>query len=58
MFTKVKKILGSVRFWIIALTAVLAVLNGADVIPTIEAALAAVVGVGSLDSFGTKLSGR
>ncbi len=56
MVTKITAILGSVRFWIIVLTAVLGVLNGAPVIETIQIALAAIVGLGTLDSVAIKSS--
>lgn len=57
MMQKIIPILGSVRFWIIVLTAVLAILNGQPVIETIQVALAAVVAVGSLDSAARKIGG-
>lgn len=58
MASKVFKILGSVRFWIIVLTAALAVLNGAPLVETVQVALAAVVGVGTLDSVASKIGGK
>lgn len=58
MLKKVLNIMSSVRFWIIVLTAILALLNGADFIPTVQYALSAVVALGSLDSFGKKLAGK
>lgn len=58
MLKKIGALLSSVRFWIIVLTGVIAVLNGADPAQTIELSLAAVVGVGSLDSFGKKIAGN
>lgn len=58
MSSKILKILGSVRFWIIVLTAVLAVLNGQPVIETVQVALAAVVALGTVDSAALRLSGK
>lgn len=57
MLTKIGDILGSVRFWIIVLTAVLAVLNGQPVIETVQVALAAVATLGTLDGVASRLSG-
>jgi len=61
--TKIKELFGSIRFWLVTLTAVVAVLQGyvtnevfiiADILTTIEIWLGAVVGVGTLDSIATK----
>ncbi len=56
MIEKIKTLFTSVRFWIIILTAVLAILNGQPLIETVQVALIAVVGIGSVDSFALKLS--
>ncbi len=58
MIEKIKALVGSVRFWIVVLTAILAVLNGQPVIETVQVALIAVVGIGSVDSFALKLSSK
>lgn len=57
MLQKLLPILGSVRFWIIVLTAVLAILNGQPVIETIQVALAAVVALGTFDSIASRAAG-
>lgn len=62
MIDKLKAILGSVRFWIVTLTAVLALLqavaNGSFTLDvafnTAQVWLAAVVGIGTLDSVAVK----
>lgn len=58
MEKKVLHLLGSVRVWIIALTAMLAVLNGNPMVETIQAALMAIVALGSADSVATKFGGK
>jgi len=58
MLEKVLNILGSVRFWIVTLTAVVGVLNGQDVSTVVQVWLAAVAGLGTLDSVATKFSGN
>lgn len=58
MSAKIFAILGSVRFWIIVLTAALGILNGAPVIETIQTALAAVVALGTFDSIALKVGGQ
>ncbi len=57
MLTKLGCLFDSLRFWIVVLTAALAILNGQPVIETIQIALAAVVGIGTLDSVATKVGG-
>jgi hypothetical protein len=57
MPAKILAIVGSVRFWIIVLTAVLAVLNGQPVIETIQVALGAVVALGTFDSIASRAAG-
>lgn len=63
MQTKLRNLLGSLRFWIVTVVAILAVLqsaeaNGAfvliDVLETAQVWLIAVVGIGTLDSVATK----
>lgn len=57
MASKIGALVGSVRFWIIVLTAALAILNGQPLIETIQVALGAVVGVGTLDSVASRIGG-
>jgi len=61
--TKIKTLVSSIRFWLVTLTAVVAVLQGyvdnnvfiiADILVVIEVWLGAVVGIGTLDSIATK----
>lgn len=62
IFKKVGVILGSVRFWIVSLTAVVAILEGlvagtltsTFVFDTVQIWLAAIVTIGTLDSVATK----
>lgn len=62
MVQKIKAILGSIRFWILTLTGVVAVLSSITdgtaslqvVFDIIEKWLIAVVGLGTLDSVATK----
>lgn len=58
MTEKVLDILASVRFWIITLTAVVAVLDGNAVLTVVQAWLAAVAAIGTLDSVATKIGGN
>lgn len=66
MVDKLKAILGSVRFWIVTLTAVLAVLEAIVggtltmqlVFDTAQIWLAAVVGIGTLDSVAERIGGK
>jgi len=58
MIQKIKGILGSVRFWIVTLTAVVGILNGQDVSTVIQVWLGAVATLGTLDSVATKFSGK
>jgi len=58
MISKVVALLGSVRFWIVTLTAVISVLNGAPVLETFQVWAAAVVGIGTLDSVATKIASK
>lgn len=65
MLSKIKKILGSVRFWIITLTAItgmltLVELHGflvSDLMGVITTWLGTVAGVGTLDSIAQNISG-
>jgi len=62
LFTKVKEILGSIRFWIMTLTAIVALLEAwaGDVLDlsfmfkTIEIWLGAIVALGTFDSVASK----
>lgn len=56
MANKVIVLLGSVRFWILTLTAIVAVLDGQELLTVIQVWLAAVAAVGTLDSIATKFS--
>lgn len=58
MIQKIGQLAGSVRFWIVVLSAIVAVLNGSPLLDTIQVALAAVVGIGTLDSVGKSFAGR
>ena len=55
---KLFAILGSVRFWIITLTAVVAILDGNAIMTVIQAWLAAVAAIGTLDSVAKKIGGN
>lgn len=57
MIDKIKALLGSVRFWIIILTAALAILNGQPVIETIQVALGAIAALGTFDGIASRLAG-
>lgn len=57
MQAKIAGLLGSVRFWIIVVTAVLALLNGMPLIETIQVALAAIVALGTADSVASRIGG-
>jgi len=58
MSSKILALLGSIRFWILTLTAVLAVLQGASLIDTVQIWGVAVAGVGTLDSVASKIGGK
>ena len=59
MQDKLKALLGSVRFWIVTLTAVVAVLEGwgdmAIVLDVFKVYLLTVAGIGTLDSIAQKV---
>ena len=57
MSKKIVDILGSVRFWIVTLIAVTSVLQGADLVDTIQIWLGAIATLGTLDSIALKSSG-
>lgn len=57
MTNKVLSILTSVRFWVITLTAVIAVLDGNAVLTVIQVWLASVAAIGTLDSVALKIGG-
>lgn len=57
MGQKVMAILGSVRFYIITLSAIVAILSGQPALTVIEVWLAAVAGIGTLDSVASKIGG-
>lgn len=63
MVDKIKALLGSIRFWIVTLTAVVAILEGyvdagafvfVDALEIFKVWLATVAGLGTLDSVATK----
>lgn len=58
MKDKIVGILSSVRFWIVTLTAVVGVLNGQDVVTVVQVWLAAVAGLGTLDSVASRIGGK
>lgn len=66
MVKKLKAILGSVRFWIVTLTAVIAVLelavsgtfSLAEVMGIVQVWLGVVAGIGTLDSVGKSFAGK
>jgi hypothetical protein len=58
MTNKIVDILKSVRFWIVTLIAVTSILEGADLVNTIQVWLGAVAAIGTLDSIATKSAGN
>lgn len=58
MVQKMGDLFGSIRFWVIILSAVVAILNGNPFLDTIQVALAAVVTIGSIDSAAIKFSSK
>lgn len=61
--TKIKELFGSIRFWLVTLTAIVAILHGyvdtglfiiTDILTVVEVWLGAVVGIGTFDSIATK----
>ena len=57
MIEKIKAILGSVRFWIVTLTAVVAILNGQPVLEVVQVWLGAIATLGTLDSVAKNFAG-
>jgi len=65
MLDKIKKVVGSLRFWILTLTAITAVITGIEksgfnlvsLLDTIQVWLLAVAGLGTLDSIAQNISG-
>lgn len=61
MKDKVKALLGSIRFWIVTLTAIVAILEGwgdmATVLDIVKMWLLTVAGIGTVDSVAKNLSG-
>jgi hypothetical protein len=57
LWEKALGILGSIRFWILALTAILAILNGEPVLMVLQVFFAAVAGLGTLDSVASRFAG-
>lgn len=58
MIQTVLSILGSVRFWILTLTAVLGILHGQPAVEVIQIWLGAVAALGTLDSVANKIGGE
>lgn len=58
MGKSISALLGSVRFWILTLTAVISALQGIPLLDVLQAWAAAVVAVGSVDSAAKKLAGN
>jgi len=56
MVDKIIALLGSVRFWILTLTAVVSVLQGMPFLEVFQVWAAAVVGLGTLDSVTKNMS--
>jgi hypothetical protein len=56
MVDKIFALLGSVRFWILTLTAVVSVLQGMPFLEVFQVWAAAVVGLGTLDSVTKNMS--
>lgn len=61
---KVKEILGSVRFWIVTLTAIVAILEAqtggaglAEILEIVKIWLITVAGIGTADSIASKIGG-
>jgi len=61
--TKIKNLLGSIRFWLVTVVAIIAIFHGyasvgtlvlTDILTIIEVWLGAIVGIGTLDSVATK----
>lgn len=57
LWAKLVVLFGSVRFWIIVLTAVLGMLHGQPVVETIQVALAAITALGTFDSVASRFAG-
>ena len=58
MAEKIFALLGSVRFWVVTLTAVISVLNGTPLLETLQVWAAAVTAIGTLDSFASRFAGN
>ena len=57
MANKIFVLLGSVRFWIVTLTAVISVLSGTPLLETLQVWAAAVTAIGTLDSVAGRFAG-
>lgn len=57
MIDKILGILGSVRFWLLTLTGLLALLNGQPLIETTQVWLAAIAALGTADSIASRFAG-
>ena len=57
MITKILAILGSVRFWIITLTAVISILQGSPLLDVVQVWLIAIATLGTLDSVAKNIAG-
>lgn len=58
MTNKVKALLGSLRFWLVTITAIVSILNGSPVLETFQVWAAAVTAIGTLDSVAKKAAGN
>ena len=65
MKTKIKELLGSIRFWIVTLTAIVAILESsvagfdfAGILEIIKVYLVTVAGIGTLDSVAEKFGSK
>jgi len=61
--TKIKELFGSIRFWLVTIVSIIAVLQGyvdvgvfdlSNILTVVQVWLGAVVGIGTLDSIATK----
>ncbi len=56
--SKIAKLLGSDRFWLITATAVVSYFNGIDPLTVMQVWAAAVVGIGTVEKVATKIGGN
>lgn len=58
MGTKIGALLSSIRFWAITFASLAAILNGQEFLTVVQAWLAAIVTVGSMDSAASRIGGK